>query len=491
MKIILRPDQIEDYRLFLKIKGLPRFSIRRNIADVPDEYMESLGLNPPVATGGDYVPIPGLFDYQRAIAALAIRKRKFAAFVGCGLGKTLVLLEYMRHVVSVLPPERCALIVSPLMVVRQTIAEARRWYGDSLPIEQLEASQLPFWLTCGEGRLGITNYEAVRDNVKPGRLGALGLDEASLLKSHYGRWGTRLIKWGKGLDWKLCLTGTPAPNDRIEFANHAVFLDQEPNVNAFLARYFINRGETQNRWEMKGHALRPFYTALSHWSIFLENPATYGWQDNAGGMPPIITHIHDVDLTEEQSDLAIRSGGDMFGTPGGITSRLTLARLAKGHHKGKRIKTNKTEFIRDLIEGWPDESTIVWTKYNDEHDQVAAMLPGCGNITGTTPQHERERIIEAFQSGAIRVLVSKPKILGLGLNLQRATRQVFSTCQDSYEEYHQAVKRSNRVGSTRPLNVHLPITALERPMLETVLRKAARVDHDTAEQEAIFKECRF
>ena len=48
----------------------------------------------------EYVPIPGLFDYQRDIAALAIRKRKFAVFADCGLGKTLILLEFARHAVS-------------------------------------------------------------------------------------------------------------------------------------------------------------------------------------------------------------------------------------------------------------------------------------------------------------------------------------------------------------------------------------------------------
>jgi len=87
-------------------------------------------------------------------------------------------------------------------------------------------------------------------------------------------------------------------------------------------------------------------------------------------------------------------------------------------------------------------------------------------------------------------MISKPRVLGFGLNLQVATRQVFSGLQDSYESYYQAVKRSNRIGSTCPLNVHIPVTELERPMIETVLRKAKMVQRDTEEQEAIFKESR-
>lgn len=78
--------------------------------------------------------------------------------------------------------------------------------------------------------------------------------------------------------------------------------------------------------------------------------------------------------------------------------------------------------------------------------------------------------------------------MGFGLNLQRCTRMVFSTLQDSYEDFAQCIARANRIGSTLPLNVHAPITDIERPMLETVLRKAKMVDDDTKEQERIFKE---
>ena len=86
------------------------------------------------------------------------------------------------------------------------------------------------------------------------------------------------------------------------------------------------------------------------------------------------------------------------------------------------------------------------------------------------------------------MLISKPKILGFGLNLQVCTRQVFSGLKDSYEEFYQAVKRSNRIGSTRDLNVHIPVTELEVPFVDNVLRKADRVQLDTEQQEQLFKE---
>jgi hypothetical protein len=96
-------------------------------------------------------------------------------------------------------------------------------------------------------------------------------------------------------------------------------------------------------------------------------------------------------------------------------------------------------------------------------------------------------LIDAFRHGEIRVLVTKPAICGFGLNFQHAADQVFVGLGDSYESYYQAVKRANRYGSTMPLDVYVPVTDLEMPMVETVLRKAAMIQHDTEQQERIFR----
>lgn len=487
MKIHLRSDSIADYSMFLKVKALPKYRFIGRSVEFPDEYAVQLGMSVAQDEAAEYKPLNGLFDYQRDITRMAIDKRKFAVFADCGLGKTLILLEFARHTAKVLPG-KITLIVSPLMVVSQTMVEAAKFYGSKLPIERVAACDLSARLTEDRGGVVITNYDALTDETPQGNIGALILDESSMLKSHYGKWGQTCLRLGRGLAYKLALTGTPAPNDRIEYANHAVLLDAFPTINAFLARYFVNRGQTDNRWELKPHALEPFYKHLSHWCIFVTNPATYGWKDNCESIPPMHVHIHDVPLTDEQTNLVFDTTGVLFADQiGGITSRSVLSQIAKGTHKGEEVDTNKTAFIKKLVESWPDESTIIWCKYNSEQDAIAAAFPDAANIDGSTPFERRQQLIDDFKQCRRRVIISKSKILGFGLNLQVATRQVFSGLQDSYEEYYQAVKRSNRYGSTRPLNVHIPVTDIERPMIDTVLRKARRVQSDTEAQERIFR----
>jgi len=488
MQINLNMQSIEDYQKFLAIKRLPSYRFAGRTAIVPDEYASRIGVsNIEKCDTVDWTPSPFLFDYQRDIVRTAIEKRKYCVFADCGLGKTLIFLEFAQAAHNTLWTSGGTLIVSPLMVMSQTMAEAKRWYPH-MNIKQVRAADLQGWLNDCGGRIGITNYDALTPELTRGQLGALILDESSMLKSHYGKWGQKLLEMGRGLEWKLACTGTPAPNDRIEYANHAVFMDAFPNVNSFLAKFFVNRGQTQERWVLKPHALEPFYRALSHWCIFLTDPATYGWKDNAEGIPPIRIHEHLVPMTDEQKELVYEQTGQLITHKiGGITSRSVLSQIAKGSYRGKPIETHKPAFIRKLIESWPDESTIIWCKYNAEQERLAAEMPDAASITGATPHDKRLELIDAFKAGSIKTLISKPKILGFGLNLQVATRQVFSACDDSYEEFYQSVKRSNRIGSTKPLDVHLPVTDIERIQMENVLRKKDMILADTLEQERIFK----
>ena len=197
-------------------------------------------------------------------------------------------------------------------------------------------------------------------------------------------------------------------------------------------------------------------------------------------------NVDHIELTDEQREAAQNLTGRLLTTSvGGFGERGKLSQIAKGKNG---IPTNKPAFIRSQVESWPDESTIIWCHYNDEQSIMENMFPDAVSVSGATGYQERQDAIDRFKSGEAKVLITKPKILGFGLNLQICTRQVFSGLKDSYEEFYQAVKRSNRIGSTKPLNVHIPVTELEIPFVDNVLAKANRVESDTREQEELFKE---
>lgn len=484
MKMLLSPNTFDDYETLLRAKQLPRYEVRGSWLIFPDEYAEIMGVSERHQSFSEYDPAPFLFDYQEYFAEVAVAKKRFSLFWDCGLGKTAVQLEFARHCSEVLPPSQKVLIVTWMMIIPQFLEEVERFYGSGMKVEQVPSGGLADWLK-GDGRIGITNWDTFKKPVKPGDLGAVVADETSILKNSYGTIGRNFLECTKQVEWKLGGTGTPAPNDCHEYANHAVMAGACKTSSEFYGRYFVNRGQTNNRWELREHAKGNFYRELSHWSVFLNNPATYGFTDNVGTLPPIHVHIDDVELTKQQEEMAYSNQGMLFGvSAGGIVDRARMSKLGKGLSKHGRIKTNKVDAIKRLAKG----PSIIWCLYNDEQAMMEEAFPGAASIKGTTPVERRIELVEDFKSGAVDVLISKPKILGFGLNLQRCERMIFSGLQDSYESYYQAVKRANRIGSTKPLHVHIPVTEIERPMIETVLRKADRIHRETALQEQLFRE---
>ena len=490
MKIVLDPNSLADYRTFIKAKALPRFRCVGREIEIPDEYASLLGMAMPEPEDRKkYRPSKFLFDYQGGVSKLQIRKKKFCTFAQCGLGKDLMMKEAARYCADAIPKDKKILMMEPLNCIQQSLDETERWYGNKMKVEQVKSGNLNDWLMGSGGRIGICNYEALNDETPQGKLGMLAANESSVMKSS-GVWAQALIRMGDGLEYKFAYTGTPAPNDRIEYANHAVFMDAFPTVNSFLARYFVNKGQTQERWILKPHALGKFYREISHWCIFLENPATYGFKDNTAFLPPINIHIHEIDLSDAQREAVYELTGKLFmDEPGGITSRAKLSQIGKGNYNGKKIDAAKPMFIRKLVDSWKDkESTIIWCKFNGEQDELEKLFPDAASIQGKTPRDKRWELIKGFQERRYHTIISKADCMGYGLNLQVATRHVFSACDDSAEDFIQCLKRSNRIGSTLPLNAHFPISEIERPLMDNCMRKVRRINEDTAEQERIFKE---
>jgi hypothetical protein len=74
------------------------------------------------------------------------------------------------------------------------------------------------------------------------------------------------------------------------------------------------------------------------------------------------------------------------------------------------------------------------------------------------------------------VLISKAKILGFGLNLQRCHRMVFVGLGDSYETYYQCIRRCWRFGQAHPVEVSIVVSEAETGVVQNVRRKEATAD---------------
>ena len=414
------------------------------------------------ANGKEPGPVhPMLFDWQAQIVRWGIKRGCAAFFEDCGLGKTIQQIEWIRQMVTTR-----GLIVAPLSVAEQTIAEAAKLGVDVTYKESPDDSD-GIW---------ITNYERLH-LFSPSLFDAIVLDESSILKSLDGKIRTRLLKQFVTIPHRLCCTATPAPNDLVELANHAEFLGVMSRQE-MLAMFFVHDSENSGDrgWRLKKHARQDFWRWVAQWAVYIRKPSDLGFDDGGFILPPLR-------ITEDVVQTDFIPEGHLFpGMVGGITGR-TQARRA--------TMTDRVRKAAEII-GESSEQWLVWCGLNEEGRSLAKLLgKRAVVIEGSTPDHLRDQGVRRFlenkcvcqfnslngqhctcgqgQSGT--VLISKPAIFGFGLNFQHCHNVLYLGLNDSFEQWYQSIRRCWRFGQERAVNVRVVTSDAESQIVDNIKRK--------------------
>lgn len=383
---------------------------------------------------------PQLFDWQAAVTRWAMRNGRAALFADCGLGKSFMQLAWANNV-----PGR-VLILAPLCVAEQTVGE-----GAKLGIDVVYAKAQP---DAAGARIVITNYERL-DGFHPEQFEGVVLDESSILKAFDGKTRAKLIASFKQTPYRLCCTATPSPNDIAELANHAEFLGLMTRAE-FLATWFVH---DDAGWRMKGHARQPFYRWLASWAVALRTPSDIGYSDEGFVLPPLTITDHVVE------------GGD----PGGVLFPELGLKGIHGRQKARRASVaDRCDVVADLARD--DEQWLLWCGLNAESDRLAESIDGAVNVQGSDSYEVKRRAVLGFIAGDVRVLVTKPKIAGFGMNFQHCRHMAFVGIGDSYEQYYQMMRRCWRFGQQHSVDAHIVVSDAERAVVSNVRRKQAEAD---------------
>lgn len=412
---------------------------------------------------------PHLHDYQRFAVTLAVARQRAALFLECGLGKTSIALAWIEHVRAGGP----AIICAPLAALHEFVNERDKFFP-RIPLSIVDTADVDGWLREPDGIALVTHHSFTRDR-DLSRVAAVVLDESSILKSGDGAIANTLVRSCRPISHRLALSATPAPNDPTEYATHATWLGYMRSDAEFRARFFVRDGR---EWRVKGHAREALPKWLSRFALWMSTPEAYGMPCSA--LPSEDYALRYVPLPSVESVDVPR---DLFGAPMDGMDMSTRAKVRASIYEARE----RTDAVVALAKG---HRTIVWATRNAHADALEDALAAAGfrvrQIAGVTPDEQRVATVRAFQGGDLDVIVSKPSVIGHGVNLQAADRMVFAGYDESYESLHQAIRRAHRQGRVGRLEVYMLVTPEEQSVVRALEVKAQRWRHDAAIQQAEF-----
>jgi len=387
---------------------------------------------------------PLLFDFQKFTVQRCLELGKAAIFADCGLGKTLMQLEWSKQVAAKFGN---VLILCPLAVAGQTIQEGTRFGYDVARVEDFS----------GDG-IYISNYEQLA-NIDCSLYAGIVLDESSILKNFEGKTKTLIIDSFRNTPYKLACTATPSPNDPMEIGNHSDFLDVM-TYNEVLAMYFVHDGGETAKWRLKGHATSAFWKFISSWALMFSNPADIGFTAKGYDLP-------NLNFIEEQIKTTHRNNGLLFND---------IAVSATNFNQELRLTLiDRLSKVAEIVNA-SDENFIIWIKQDAEGEELRKLIPGAIEVKGSDKQDYKENKLLGFANNEFRVLITKSKIAQFGLNYQNCHNQVFAGLDFSFEGLYQSIRRSYRFGQKHEVNIWIVTTDTMQNVINSIRTKQTQFE---------------
>ena len=387
------------------------------------------------------------FDWQARIIEWTLRRGRAAVFAECGLGKTLIQLEWAHWVHK--KTKQPVVIHCPVGVRRQTKQEAEK-FGIKSKVAVVDSQSE---LING---INLINYEKAH-KFDFNECSGVVLDESQILKSLDGKTRQLLTTKWSHVDYRLACTATPAPNDHMELGNHAEFLGICPALD-MLSKYFVHDSGDTSKWRLRKYAVQDFWRWVASWAVCVSKPSDLDGDDTGFDLPDLTIDRHIVEVYREPPK------GRFFASH---------AVSATNIHSERRL-TNDARCERAVeLATADDDFCIIWCDTNYEADKLAALLPDAVEVRGSESDRVKEQKLADFSNQKYKRLISKPSIAGLGMNWQHCNHMVYAGLSYSFEKLYQSIRRCWRFGQERPVLVDIVLADTDSSVNSAIARKSS------------------
>lgn len=390
-----------------------------------------------------------------------------ALFFDCGLGKTRVALEAYR---ALRENDLRLLVICPLNLIENA------WIPDIKKFTEFSYQSLRESKIYNRD-IFLINYSLLVRSVKKQLMVKrmlkhpfmVVLDESQFIKTHNAKITKTILNLKP--KHKICLSGTPAPNDETEYWAQMKFVKPDifPRFYSFRKEYFHlqnDRGQVANPAFMSKDVARELFKRGFKHTLSDENRKRMFdvmspyciWRkiDDCIDLPGRTVLVRKVSMKNDQRDIYKRMKDHLvveikqkkIAAPMALTKLIKLRQITGGFLISDEsvydIENSKIEELKEVLDEIGNHQVIIWGNFRHEIDKMHKTLPGAGRIDGTTDN--KDETIKRFMAGEMQYLIANPQSIAHGITLTNCRYQVFYSMSYSYEQFYQAMARTYRIG---------------------------------------------
>lgn len=401
-------------------------------------------------------------DYQHELTMFQLNHPAAFCMVGMGLGKSAATLDAVQ-LLELMGEVSSTLVVAPLRVA--TLAwphECAKWGYPGL-VNVLRSPKA--FARLGEPGLHTINYEALPKLVKAcgGRLpfDLVVFDESTKAKNPQSKRINQFRPLLAQAKRRIALTGTPSPEGLMDLFAQARLLDDGAALGKvfeqFKRQYFFPVDFNEYDWRPHPWAKDAIYKRLAPMSIVLRRedhldiPETRV-EDIEVALPESARGTYDT-LAKELVAL-LDNGREVLGANAAVlTNKLLQVCGGAVYHEDKTYTTMhhaKVTALGSIAKRHKGEPLLVACNYRHEQERICAAFPEAVRFDSAKSDRAQDELLGRWNAGRIPMLVSDPRSIGHGLNLQDGGRiTVWFSPTWSGEGYDQFNARLARRGQTR------------------------------------------
>jgi len=441
--------------------------------------------------------VPPLAPYQHRAAVFLTETKRAPLFADCGLGKTWAVLVSTEEQIRRGVIERGKTLVCGKLATLET-----GWLEDAKKFTDLTAKLL--WLPSGKGRkekvaeilrepadIFVINHDGVR--VFEEELAKVGfqkvvVDESTILKGYKGstfytggEFGKALMNVSKTADWRVIMSGTPAPNSAEDLWGQIYFLDPdgfllEGSYADFKSCFMqeVLQGAFFHDGKRRGptHELKKGAAAAIS-EIVMPLAFRARIRDHLGELPEktvikrfaLMKKEQQRHYDEMKKALSTEIDDEFVSVDSKLTQLMKLRQITGGFLIDQEEKPHKVDghakeaALDGLIyeEIAPQEKVIIYCQYQYEIKAIAQKYMDLGVVTvygGNSSAQNLENIKAFIKDPKVKIIVLHPKSAAHGLTFTHCHYMIFYSISYSAEDDYQCVKRIERAGQKHPMCIY-------------------------------------